>query len=156
MLGETTNGVMRPNEAGKMAQSAWDELTTRYTGLQLDSFVVMPNHVHGIIVLSANSRGTLATVPAGAGPRDEAAHYALGDVVGGWKSLVTHRYIHGVRHCGWHCFAGRLWQRNYYEHIIRNEEELFRIRRYIADNPVNWGDDSENPNRAPDATGSDA
>jgi REP element-mobilizing transposase RayT len=72
---------------------------------------------------------------------------ALGDVVGAFKSLSTNAYIRGVRELGWPPFDKRLWQRNYYEHIVRNEDDLNRIREYIENNPANWETDRENPER---------
>ena len=69
----------------------------------------------------------------------------VGDVVNWFKTMTTNQYIRGVRQNGWPPFPDRLWQRNYYEHIIRNEDELNRFRRYIADNPCNWQTDKENP-----------
>ena len=75
-------------------------------------------------------------------------HQALGDVVGAFKSLTTHRYVIGVRNHGWPWFQRRLWQRNYYEHIIRNAGELKQVRQYIADNPAQWVVDRENPDRS--------
>ncbi len=69
----------------------------------------------------------------------------LGDIVGAYKSLTTVQYVQGVKTYGWPPFAGRLWQRNYYEHIIRNDESLQRIRQYIVDNPARWPVDRENP-----------
>jgi REP element-mobilizing transposase RayT len=62
-----------------------------------------------------------------------------------FKTMTTNEYIRGVKQLGWPAFAGRLWQRNYYEHIIRNEESLNRIRQYILDNPTRWVFDRENP-----------
>jgi putative transposase len=59
--------------------------------------------------------------------------------------MTTKRYVDGVRQSGWAPFPGRLWQRNYYEHIIRNEESMHRLRQYILDNPARWPDDAENP-----------
>jgi putative transposase len=70
---------------------------------------------------------------------------SLADVVHRFKTWTTERYTDGVRQQGWPPFLGRLWQRNYYEHIIRNERSLSRIRQYIADNPASWALDSENP-----------
>jgi REP element-mobilizing transposase RayT len=70
---------------------------------------------------------------------------SLPDVIHRFKSLTTARYRRGVLQDGWQPFPGRLWQRNYYEHIIRDEEELNRIRQYIIDNPGRWQDDVENP-----------
>lgn len=63
---------------------------------------------------------------------------SLPDVVHRFKTMTTKRYIDGVKNNGWKSFDKRLWQRNYYEHIIRNEEDLLKIREYIANNPLNW------------------
>jgi len=71
----------------------------------------------------------------------------LGDVVGAFKSTATVEYIRGVKTKTWLQFRHRLWQRNYYEHVIRNETDLSRIRRYIEENPARWAFDDENPNR---------
>jgi REP element-mobilizing transposase RayT len=73
------------------------------------------------------------------------AMVALGDIVGAFKSITTHAYIQGVRRDGWPGFNGRLWQRNYYEHIIRDDPSLQRIRHYIESNPEQWAADRENP-----------
>ena len=70
----------------------------------------------------------------------------LGDVIGAYKSLTTLEYGRGVRDMDWSPFNVRLWQRNYYEHIIRNDEEWDRVREYIAANPMRWETDVENPN----------
>ena len=71
----------------------------------------------------------------------------LGDVVGAFKSLVTVGYIAGIKDKGWPAFRGRLWQRNYYEHVIRDEEALNRLRRYVDENPARWEFDDENPRK---------
>ena len=68
----------------------------------------------------------------------------LGDIIGAFKSLTTHEYIMGVKNNDWTPFEKRLWQRNYYEYIIRNEYYLNRIRQYILNNPKNWNDDRNN------------
>jgi REP element-mobilizing transposase RayT len=91
----------------------------RFAGARLDAYVVMPDHFHAIISL----RGRAAR---------------LGDVVGAFKSLTTHAYIRGVHEAGWRPFAARLWQRDYYEHVIRGEADRARIRAYIAQNPARW------------------
>jgi hypothetical protein len=70
----------------------------------------------------------------------------LGDVIGAYKSVVTVQYIRAVHTRGWPPFRKRLWQRNYYEHVIRNAESLNRIRQYILDNPQHWHEDRYNPN----------
>ncbi|MCF8039647.1 MAG: hypothetical protein K9K79_10055 [Desulfohalobiaceae bacterium] len=69
----------------------------------------------------------------------------VGRVVQAFKSITTHEYARGVKQCGWPRFKGKLWQRNYYEHVIRNDGELNRIRKYIAENPAQWALDRENP-----------
>ena len=69
----------------------------------------------------------------------------LSDVVYTFKSWTTKRYSDGVKQDGWPAFPGRLWQRNYYEHVIRNEDEMDRIREYIDGNPHNWETDEDNP-----------
>jgi len=71
----------------------------------------------------------------------------LGDVVGAFKSTATVEYIRGVKAKGWPEFQRRLWQRNYYEHVIRDEKALNRIRRYIDENPARWAFDDENPEK---------
>jgi len=101
----------------------------------------------------ARSRATTRVAPTqtsdqhapGVGEGASAAVPRVGDVVGAFKSLTTVSYIHGVKHSGWPPFRGRLWQRNFHEHIIRNEESLNLIRQYIVNNPVNWAIDEENP-----------
>lgn len=73
----------------------------------------------------------------------------LGDIIGAFKSLTTNAYIRGVTQQSWPPFPGRLWQRNYYERIIRNDDELARARKYIADNPAQWHLDADNPASIP-------
>ncbi len=75
------------------------------------------------------------------------ARVRLGDVVGAFKSLATTGYINGVKARSWPQFRGRLWQRNYCEHVIRDEGALNRIRRYVDDNPARWEFDEENPRK---------
>ena len=150
VFGEIVDGRMVLNDAGRMVKLVWNELPQHYSGVDIDGFVAMPNHIHGIIVL---------TVGAGprACPKDERSHneggqpqgvaptISLSDVVHRFKSLATARYRQGVRENNWRPFPGRLWQRNYYEHIIRTEEELNRFHEYIQNNPMQWEGDEENP-----------
>ena len=151
LFGEVVNGVMMLNDAGEMVRSVWDELSRHYPGINVDGFVVMPNHIHGIVVLNTVGAGPRACPDDGRACHDDgqpqgvAPTMSLPDVVHRFKSLTTTRYRHGIDRQGWRPFPGRLWQRNYYEHIIRDEAELNRIRRYIIDNPVQWETDRENP-----------
>lgn len=153
LFGEIVEEEMRLNDAGQTVQSVWNELPCHYPGVEIDVFVVMPNHIHGTIVLmddhvvGATPCGCL--VPGQAqGP---APTMSLPDVVHRFKSLTTARFRHGVVQNNWHPFHGRLWQRNYYEHVIRNESELNRIREYIGANPARWEEDVENPGRVHNA-----
>jgi REP element-mobilizing transposase RayT len=169
LFGDVVNGDMRLNEAGRMIESVWAEMPACYPGVETDEFVVMPDHVHGIVVLvGATPRGRPypADSPYPADPPNPADHpnppdppnsgqargpaptaptLSVGDVVHRFKTMTTRRYATAVKQYPWTAFAGRLWQRNYYEHIIRNEESLNRIRRYIAENPARCAIDPESP-----------
>ena len=160
LLGEVAGSEMRPSAAGAMVRRVWEELPSHYAGVVVDAFSAMPNHIHGIIMLT--------TDPVGAPPRGcpVSAHVqgpaqaqgpgqaqgpapterlSLADVVQRFKSYTTALYVRGVAQERWPPFPGRLWQRNYYEHIIRSDEELERIREYIRTNPERWALDRENP-----------
>lgn len=135
LFGDIAGAEMRLNDAGEMAQKAWEELPQRFPTITLDAFVIMPNHIHGIIVTNtpAEDGATTRVAPT------------LGDVIGAYKSLTTVAYGRGVNTLRWTPFQGRLWQRNYYEHIVRDDGSLSRIRQYIRDNPAHWAFDRENP-----------
>lgn len=151
LFGEIVDGVMQLNDAGLMVQSVWNDIPTFYPNVETDAFVVMPNHIHGVVVLvGATPRGR---PDIGRGHPDigqaqrpaPTLHLTLGDVVHRIKTMTTKRYADHVKHSGWPAFPGRLWQRNYYEHIIRDEASLARIREYISNNPWRWALDHDNP-----------
>ncbi len=142
LFGAVADGEIRPNEAGRMIQAVWDELPTHYPGVYVDAFMIMPNHVHGIIVLAGAAPCDRPGTEQAQGP---APTMSLPDVIHRFKTMTTKRYAEGVKQSGWQGFASRLWQRNYYEHIIRNERSLNRIQEYIAANPREWEFDRENP-----------
>ncbi|MGI5836043.1 MAG: transposase [Chloroflexota bacterium] len=216
LFGQVVDDEMALNEAGQMIQNVWEEIPTYYPGVDVDALAIMPNHIHGIILLTpppvgltGQPQGVAPTgpiTPVGAGPRacPDAAHHvgagpracprpsgrssatheptvageppgtgqpqgvaepptygkprdtgqpqgvaptrlAFPDVVHRFKTMTTKRYVDGVKQKGWPPFPGRLWQRNYYEHIIRDEQDLLRIREYILENPARWSEDRENP-----------
>lgn len=124
-----------------MVLDIWAALPDHYAGVRVDAVVIMPNHLHGILILTRKTAGHMsdgASIP-------ESMPLTLPDVVHRLKSLTTRRYIEGVRAHGWTAFHGRLWQRNYFERIIRDDGELMHTQRYIAMNPAQWTVDRENP-----------
>lgn len=123
LFGAIRSGAVRLSRAGSMVASAWAEMPQRLPTVSLDDFIVMPDHLHGIVLLSSPAPGDTAR------PR-------LGDVIGAFKSITTGAYCRGVAHEGWARFERRLWQRNYYDHVIRGGESLNRIREYIRTNPA--------------------
>lgn len=226
LFGEIGGGQMMLNDAGLMVEFVWNNLPIRFDHIELDEFVVMPNHIHGIFVLRRRDepcRGEPCVRPGvcpdSSGPRNSQkgehkvrpyiGHDLSGDrtsgghkgkyrgeyrgkyrgeykirpyiwpdspadrtsdepcrgepcvrpdvrprgtlpdtvgrIVQAFKSITTHEYINGVKQHGWPPFPGKLWQRNYYDHIIRNEDALNRIREYIDINPMKWEFDRENP-----------
>ncbi len=160
LFGNIINEKMVLNDAGQMVKMIWDELPINYPGINIDEFQIMPNHIHGIIILvGAGPRACTDATPRGCpkttdhinigqarGPTPTAAGLSLPDIVHRFKSLTTARYRHGVKQKQWPPFPGKLWQRNYYEHIVRDDNELNKIRKYIMDNPKKWDLDRENPN----------
>ena len=172
-FGDAIGSEILLNEAGRMVASAWHVQPDRFPAVRLDAFVVMPNHIHGIVWIengvgaglvpaqmgAATLHGATilrGTIPHGTAPNRATTRVAptngdhIGDIVGAFKSLTTVAYARGVQQSGWLAFRGRLWQRNYYEHIIRDDESLNRIRQYILDNPSQWDIDPlhvDNPKR---------
>jgi putative transposase len=226
LFGRIVDSVMHLNDAGWMVQAVWDEIPICYPGVDIDAFVIMPNHIHGIIILTGAAtrdvgadpcvrplgdglgvaptddgvgeygqpRGVAPTddgvgeygQPRGVAPTDNGVGeygqprgvaptdngmgeygqprgvaptlsdaptlgdaptpmpLSLGDIVSRFKSLTTKRYTDGVKQLEWPPYRGRVWQRNYYEHIIRNDPSLQRIRYYIETNPQQWPADREN------------
>lgn len=139
LFGSVFDGAMANNSAGQIAAEEWSRAGDVRPNVVVDAFAVMPNHIHGIIVLTepagANRRlapapGMLTPPPAG----------SLGAIIAQFKSITTKR-INRLRGTP----ALPIWQRNYFEHIIRNDKSLDRIREYIADNPARWEHDPENP-----------
>ena len=140
LFGEIVDGNMCLNNTGLLASEAWQWLGTQYPYVVLDEFVVMPNHLHGIIMITDDARrGGSRTAPTGAGSPDR-KRKPLGRLIGAFKTVSTKRV-----NCA-HGLPGRpLWQRNYFEHVVRSEESLTEIRQYIHDNPARWEFDKENP-----------
>ena len=245
LFGEIVGKEMRLNEAGEMVCGFWEALPQRFPAIEIDMFVVMPNHLHGIVVIkqstdvgaglvparntnstehrattrvaptnqnpapdvenapntpnrttttvehtkltnvgaglvparntnSTEHRATTRVAPTNQNPAPDVENtptvpnrattrvaptgimdggvdspitdrFALGDVIGAYKSLSTVEYTRGVKQMKWSPFHKRLWQRNYYEHVVRHDESLRQLQQYILDNPDQWAFDKENP-----------
>jgi len=147
-FGNVSGRDMALNDAGRMVGAAWYQLPERFAGLGLDAFVIMPNHIHGIFILGPRqgepSVGPVSIDKAGFKKVSGTLDGTVGRIVQAFKSITTNKYIDGVRRWGWKPFPGKLWQRNYWEHVIRNDDELTGIREYIHSNPVQWACDSLN------------
>jgi putative transposase len=143
-FGKVVNGEMRMNEAGEMIAKWWRELKNKFSAIELDQYIIMPNHFHAIIAVGAD---------LGVGPQlpeDElgpGGHLGppLPRIIQWFKTMTTNQYIRNVKQFGWKPFPGKLWQRSYYEHIIRDEPSLEKIREYIYYNASKWDADRENP-----------
>jgi len=142
LFGEIVNGKMRLNEYGQIVQQCWMEIPQHYQNVQLDEYVVMPNHVHGIIIINESDISTVGAIhelplrhelPHS---REQRRNMLLPKIIGRFKMNVA-KPINRIRQTP----GISVWQRNYYEHIIRNENELNRIRHYIINNPLHWKTD---------------
>jgi len=148
LFGHVVDWEMVLNDAGRMVETVCGKMPAHYPGIDTDLFQIMPNHIHGIIIVGAGLRACPDDYQPGdknGQPQGVAPTLSLSDVVHRFKTLTTKRYTDGVKQHGWPPFPGRLWQRNYFEHIVRNEDELNRIREYITNNPMKWELDRENP-----------
>ncbi len=126
------------NKIGILVSECWQEIPQHFSNVKLDEFIIMPNHLHGIIVIiNRSGEACLAPTPIPVKSKKD----TLGSIVGSFKSSVTKQAKKFPL-----LVKGILWQRGYYEHIIRNDEELKRVREYIATNPIRWYFDRENTN----------
>lgn len=182
LFGDIVNGQMRLNDVGTIADICWRAIPEHFPRVVLDVFVIMPNHVHGIIWIGPGNRANVGAkdvgISANLGAKDvgisdnvgakdmeisdnvgaknfsplpprlsqrgasafRSPSKTVGSIVRGFKIGVT-KWVRSNKN------FYTVWQRNYYEHIIRNETALNRLRQYIADNPAHWADDQENPIR---------
>ena len=144
LFGDVVDGEMALNDFGKIADACWCVIPEHFPNVELGAHIIMPNHVHGIIMIreaelhnNVGAQHCCAPTPID-GHKINVKPGSLGAIVRSFKSAVSYRINKGHNATG-------IWQRNYYEHIIRNEREMGNIWRYIEANPVNWGEDDENP-----------
>jgi putative transposase len=147
LFGTVTEEEMRLSPVGEIAKNCWEEIPKHFHKVELDEFVVMPNHVHGIIIINEN----YAIVDSKYKGGDVACNVStwkmgwkspkrgsLGSIIRSYKSAVS-------KWCHENNFYNFEWQPRFYDHIIRGEKELQNIRDYIINNPIKWFSDKENP-----------
>lgn len=143
LFGEIRCQKMILNDAGKMLEYWYYELQNKFHDIKCQVMVVMPNHFHCIVenIGMVSVGADLRVCPDKLGEHTSLGEHKgspLRDVVRWFKTMTTNHYIRGVKQNNWTPFDGKLWQRNYYEHIIRNDESYQRISEYIINNPANW------------------
>ena len=136
MFGDVIDGVMVLNGFGKIVATEWTKTETMRPNVIIDEFIVMPNHMHGIIIIRRGTRRRAPTTEQFGQP----THNSIPSIIRGFKSTVTKQINQ------WRNTPGMpVWQRNYYEHAVRNDNDLAEIREYIVNNPLQWHLDRENP-----------
>lgn len=124
LFGHIEEGIMHLSIIGEIVENQWLALPQRFPNIELGSFVIMPNHVHYIIEILENQNIT------------------VGSITGAFKSLCVHHILQEQKAVDYDIIIGKIWQRNMWEHIIRNETEWQHINNYILNNPQNWDSDS--------------
>ncbi len=150
LFGEIVEGHMIVNEAGKIIVRWWDETKNKFPNIELDEFVIMPNHVHGIIaIVGADLRvcpdSTEQDTTDKRSKQGEHIGSPLQEIIQWFKTMTTNEYIQGVKSGIFPPFKKRLWQRSFYDHVIRDEQSLNDVREYIQNNPLDWKLDENNP-----------
>ena len=137
LFGEIKNEIMQLNVAGKIVRTVWEGLPNHYSHVELGTFVIMPNHAHGIIIIH-DIVG--ANVGAGLRPAPTVKKHGLSEIMRAFKSFSSRR-IHETDKFS----PEKIWRRGFHDRIIRDENEWSRIHLYIETNPINWQEDDDNP-----------
>lgn len=161
-FGEIADKTMMLNDTGKMIEKWWYKLKNKFSNIKLDKYIIMPNHIHGIIMIDDGQTHNIKlgqthdvigqthrSAPTTTTTKNKqiivganlCVHPNISRIIQWFKSMSTNKYIQNIKNNNCPEFNGKLWQRNYYDHIVRNDEELNNIRRYIQDNPINWKED---------------
>lgn len=121
LLGAVLDKEIHVSEAGQMVQHWWGKLPGKFPALELDEYRIMPNHIHGVLTITGQPS------------------VGVSRMVQWFKTMTTNYYIRSVETSNWPRFRFRLWQRGYFEHVIRDDCSLDQIRNYITTNPQFWG-----------------
>jgi putative transposase len=147
LFGEVKGGLMIRSALGRLVESEWKDLPAHYDHVACGECVVMPNHFHGIIfrLRSGDTASSIATIPTHTASC--VATRTFGGLDAGSLSSIVRSFKAGVMRrarteLG---IVGPVWQPNFYEHVIRNDEDLYNVRKYIQENPLKWELDKENP-----------
>ena len=142
LFGEIKNDKPILNDAGKMIKNQLFALQKQFSAVQIHEYVIMPNHSHIILqIVEVKNNDPVKTIlrfPLRFPQRIYSTKNSIGSIIGAYKSITTNKYINGIKNKNWKPFEDHLWQRNYWEHIIRNEKSLDHISQYIINNPKNW------------------
>ena len=152
LFGSVINKQMILNDAGKMIEKWFNELQNKFPDVKCHEMVVMPNHIHFIIENVGSVGADLRVCPndSNISKTEKRVSEILGEHAGSplhrvlqwFKTMSTNEYIRGVKNNNWIPYDGKLWQRNYWEHIIRNDQSYQKISDYIINNPSKWNDDT--------------
>ncbi|MCX6149524.1 MAG: hypothetical protein NTX22_03250 [Ignavibacteriales bacterium] len=137
LFGEIVNEEMKLNEKGRIIENCWERIPDHFGFVEVDYFVVMPNHLHGIIIINEQSSHRRGEVTS---PLRWKHRITLGKIIAYYKYQTTKIINQRDEKIG-----EKIWQRNYYEHIIRNENDLFHIRQYIENNILKCSLDKHYP-----------
>ena len=140
-FGSVVGGALQLSEIGRRVEACWEAIPAHFSSVELDEFIVMPNHVHGILMLSPSS--SAESNPIVSTPVERFGHPVAGSVptiIRSFKAAATRDVRRFLQRSDF-----VVWQRNYYEHVVRDENALVRIRQYIIDNPARWEFDPYNP-----------
>jgi REP element-mobilizing transposase RayT len=139
-FGTIDNGSLILNDFGKIVEFTWNDLPNHNSGISLDAFIIMPDHIHGIIFI--NQRDVVVGAGSEPAPTNPVKFHGLPEIIRQFKTFSARR-INVIRKTP----GTPVWQRNYYEHIIRSDPELNRIQRYIINNPSAWASSPLTPRR---------
>ena len=140
LFGRVIDGKMAANRLGSVVEGCWIRLPDHYDNVILDAFVLMPNHIHGVVIIQEERTVVGAGFKPALSVDVSPKRHALPEIVRAFKTFSA-RKINEMRASP----GSPVWQRGFYEHVIRNEDELDKVRTYIMDNPSKWSEDIDNP-----------